>query len=82
MRVRFTLTMDDVTINGQEFDSIALDWDSDVDEREVLDLSHQWISTQNFLSQRMEGLTKVGESSLTIEPFQESEDWDLPELHP
>lgn len=82
MRVRFTLTMDDVTVNGEEFDSIALDWDSDVDESEVLDLSHQWISTQNFLSQRMEGLTKVGESSLTIEPLNESEDGDLPELHP
>lgn len=69
MKVKFTLTMDDVRVAQREIDSLIIDWIDDVNEQEVLDLSHRWISTQNFLSQSMEGLERVGESSLTIEPL-------------
>ena len=69
MKVKFTLTMDDVRVAKREIDSLIIDWIDDVNEQEVLDLSHRWISTQNFLSQSMEGLERVGESSLTIEPL-------------
>jgi hypothetical protein len=68
MRVKFTLTMDDVTVADHDIDCIIIDWIDDVNEQEVVALSHRWISTQNFLSQSMEGLSRVGESSLTIEP--------------
>ena len=73
MKVKFTLVMDDVTVDRQFIDCIAIEWIEEVDEEKVLDLSHQWISTQNFLSNRMEGLTEIGESSLTIEPLEEGE---------
>ncbi|HSG98936.1 MAG TPA: hypothetical protein VLB27_02735 [candidate division Zixibacteria bacterium] len=69
MKVKFTLTMDDVTVAENDIDCLIIDWIDDVDEQEVIDLSHRWISTQNFLSKSMEGLTRVGESSLTIEPI-------------
>ncbi|MFQ5606468.1 MAG: hypothetical protein ACE5GA_00870 [Candidatus Zixiibacteriota bacterium] len=69
MKVKFTLTMDDVKVAKREIDSLIIDWVDDVNEQDVLDLSHRWISTQNFLSQSMEGLERVGESSLTIEPL-------------
>ena len=69
MKVKFTLTMDDIKVDQREIDSLIIDWVDDVNEQEVLDLSHRWISTQNFLSQSMEGLERVGESSLTIEPL-------------
>lgn len=72
MRVKFTLTMDEITVNNRDIDCLILDWIDDVDEKEVVELSHRWISTQNFLSQSMEGLSRVGESSLTIEPLDES----------
>jgi len=71
MQVKFTLTMDDVTVNGKDFDSIILDWISEIDYNEVLNISHNWISSQNFLTQRMVGLSRVGESSLTIEPLED-----------
>nr|MBN2276906.1 hypothetical protein [candidate division Zixibacteria bacterium] len=71
MQVRFTLTMDDVEVNGRNIDSIILDWISDVDYNEVLAISHNWISSQNFLTHRMTGLNRVGESSLTIEPLED-----------
>lgn len=73
MKVKFTLVMDDVTVDQRFIDCIAIEWVEEVDEKEVLDLSHRWISTQNFLSSRMEGLTEIGESSLTIEPMEEGE---------
>ena len=43
------------------------------DQQEILEVSHQWISSKNFLTQRMEGLTRVGESSLVIEPLEDTE---------
>jgi len=69
--------MDDVVVNDRTFDQIILDWESDVDQEEILDVSHKWITTQNFLTQRMIGLTRVGESSLTIEPLEEADN-ELP----
>jgi hypothetical protein len=72
MRVKFTLTMDNVEVEGKKIDCIILDWESDVDRNEVLSISHDWITSQNFLTQRMTGLNRVGESSLTIEPLEES----------
>jgi hypothetical protein len=73
MRVKFVLTMDDVVVNDQKIDQIILDWESDVEKEEILEVSHKWITTQNFLTKRMVGLTRVGESSLTIEPLDEPE---------
>jgi hypothetical protein len=71
MKVRFTLEMDDLTVNDRHFDSVVIDWISDVAQDEVLEMSQQWMTAQNFLTSRMAGLQRVGESSLTIEPIDE-----------
>lgn len=68
MKVRFTLTMEDVTVEERHLDNIILDWEQEVSQDEVLDLSQKWITSKNFLTSRMIGLNHVGESSLTIEP--------------
>ena len=74
MKVKFVLTMDDVVVDDEAIDQIILDWVSDVDQQEIMDVSQKWITTQNFLTNRMVGLTRVGESSLTIEPLEETDD--------
>ncbi len=74
MKVKFVLTMDDVTVNDRVIDQVVLDWISEVDQNEIMEVSHKWITTQNFLTHRMVGLTRVGESSLTIEPMEEASD--------
>ena len=74
MKVKFVLTMDNVVVEDRLIDQVILDWVSEVDQQEIMELSHQWITTQNFLTQRMEGLSRVGESSLTIEPLEEPSD--------
>jgi hypothetical protein len=74
MKVKFVLTMDDVTVNDRVIDQVVLDWISDVDQNEIMEVSHKWITTQNFLTHRMVGLTRVGESSLTIEPMEDATD--------
>ncbi len=70
MKVKFTLTMDDLIVSGDHYDEVTIDWVSEVAQDEVLKLSQQWITSQNFLTHRMVGLTNVGESSLTIEPME------------
>jgi len=62
--------MDDVTINEQRVDNITLDWEEDLNQDQVIELSQRWITSQNFLTSRMVGLSRVGESSLTIEPVE------------
>lgn len=71
MRMRFTLTMEDLVVDSTQVDNMIIDWVEDVSQAEVLEMSHQWITSKNFLTERMVGLKKVGESSLTIEPVDE-----------
>jgi hypothetical protein len=71
MKMKFTLTMDDLLVNGTRIDNMIIDWIDDVSQEEVLEMSQLWITTQNFLTERMVGLKRVGESSLTIEPVEE-----------
>ena len=73
MKVKFVLTMEDLVVDDKEIEQVVLDWESEVDQQEILEVSHQWISSKNFLTQRMEGLTRVGESSLVIEPLEDTE---------
>ncbi len=73
MKVKFVLTMDDVTVENQNIDQLIFNWESEIDQQEILEVSHKWITSKNFLTSRMEGLTRVGESTLTIEPLEEAE---------
>jgi hypothetical protein len=62
--------MDDVVVDDQRLDNVVLDWEEDLNQDQVIELSQKWITSQNFLTSRMVGLTHVGESSLTIEPVE------------
>jgi hypothetical protein len=73
MKVKFVLTMDDLMVGDQSIDQVVLDWESEMEQTEILEISHQWITSKNFLTRRMVGLNRVGESSLTIEPLDEAE---------
>lgn len=73
MKVKFVLTMDDVVVNDQCFDQVIMDWIDELQQEEILEISQRWITTQNFLTTRMQGLERVGESSLTIEPLEETD---------
>jgi hypothetical protein len=73
MRVKFVLTMEDVVVDNTTVDQLILDWESDLEQNELMEISHRWITSQNFLTSRMVGLTRVGESSLTIEPLEEDD---------
>ena len=76
MKVKFVLTMEDVVVNDESIKQIILDWISDVGQQEIMEVSPKLSKHQNFLTHRMVGLTRVGESSLTIEPLEEAADAD------
>jgi len=69
MMVKFVLTMEDLMVEDRHIDCLEFGWTGDLSQDEILALSRKWITTQNFLTDRMVGLDRVGESSLTIEPF-------------
>ncbi len=71
MKMKFTLTMEDLLVEDTKVDNMIIDWIEEVTQEEVLQMSQQWITSQNFLTERMVGLKRVGESSLTIEPVEE-----------
>ena len=74
MKVKFILTMEDLVVDDRNIDRVIFNWETEVDQSDILALSHEWITSQNFLTQRMVGLTRVGESSLTIEPMEDTAD--------
>ena len=78
MLVRFVITMEDIIVNDQSIDRLIVSWQQSVSRIKILELSHQWITSQNFLTSRMIGLQKVGESSLTIEPMEDIPDFHIP----
>lgn len=69
MKVKFTLNMENLLVEEKHIDRLCISWINEVTEEEVLTMSGQWINAKNLLTQRMIGLNKVGESSLTIEPM-------------
>ena len=71
MKMKFTLNMENLDVNGRTIDTVILDWIDEVSQEQVMEMSQQWISSQTFLTERMTGLHRVGESSLTIEPINE-----------
>jgi hypothetical protein len=71
MKMRFTLNMENIEVGTRKIDNMILDWVDEVSQDQVLQMSQQWISSQTFLTDRMIGLRRVGESSLTIEPVGE-----------
>ncbi len=71
MKMKFTLNMEDLIVEGNEIDNMIVDWVEEVTQERVLEISNMWISSQTFLTEKMVGLTRVGESSLTIEPVEE-----------
>ena len=77
MKVKFVLTMDNVVLKDRIVDQVVLDWTSDVEQQEIMEVSHRWITTQNFLTRRMVGVARVGESSLIIEPLEEDAHFPL-----
>lgn len=78
MLVEFVLTMEDLIVDNQQIDELIILWRQNLTKTEIFQLSQQWINSQNFLTSRMVGLQKVGESSLTIEPMEDIPDFHLP----
>jgi len=72
MKIKFTLNMDNLLVDKTRVDRLIISWVSDLSQDEVFSLSQKWISDQDFLLHKMDGLKRVGESSLTIEPLTKS----------
>jgi len=72
MHVKLTLTLRNALVNNRWVDVVSLEWNTQASPEEVLHMSQEWITTQNFLTRHMSGVKKVGESSFTIEPLEES----------
>ena len=72
MKVRYILTMENLVVHGKRIDNLRIDWQDNATLEEVMEFSHKWLMTQNFLTSHMNGLSEVGESSITIEPVEEN----------
>lgn len=71
MQVRFILTMYDLIVDGQQIDQVVIDWTEELPTHRVMAISREWVDTNNYLTKRMVGLQRVGESNLEIDPIDE-----------
>ncbi len=72
MRVNFILHMQNAVVNGKSYDELIIDWFEEMNWEEVNAVSQKWLKDHNFLTSRMSGLTRVSDSSLSIEPMEEA----------
>ena len=72
MRVKFELKLHDTVVENKRINCIIFDWESELEEQEVLELTHKFITSRKFFTSRMSGLDYVRESELSIEPVEEN----------
>lgn len=70
MLYEFVLIMDDLIVCGTQVDQCIFSWQQELPESQVTTYSLEWLNSHNYLTSRMVGLERVGESSLTIEPIE------------
>ncbi|MDP2815197.1 MAG: hypothetical protein Q8O19_00785, partial [Rectinemataceae bacterium] len=66
----YILTMEDLVLHGERIDSLIIDWQDETTREKVMALSQKWLTSRNFLTSRMVGLSGVGESAITFEPIE------------
>lgn len=68
--------MENAVVHGKRFSKLVIDWQDEQTREEVMRFSQKWLSSRNFLTSRMNGLSYVGESSLAITPAEEGDEVD------
>jgi len=68
MLVQCTLAMIDVIVDNTHYDEIEITWLQTMSDEELYTASQAWFCEAGFLSRRMTGLQRVGDSSLTFNP--------------
>jgi len=69
MKVRYILTIKGGEVMGKSLGQIEIDWEEEATPGKIIKLSRAWLTQKDFLLPRMPGLSRVEESSLTIEPI-------------
>jgi hypothetical protein len=69
VKIQFELNMKEAVVNDKLIDQITIIWPEELTAQEVIDISIRWMVTKYFLVNRMDGLQKVKESTLTIQPI-------------
>ena len=66
LQVRFTLTMNDVLVNGENVGTIIIDWLAKTSYDEVAAVSRAWLESREGFATYMTGLTDFGDLSLQM----------------
>ncbi len=66
-RVKMTLTLRGVVINGEHKDLIKISTEEELTEKDFVDLTMDYVSDPKFLKNRVAGLTEIKESEIEIE---------------
>ncbi len=74
MLVRLVLKIENVVVNSICYDELSFDWTENTSEKDIANFSQFWGDNSSLLTQTMDGLTKIGSSSLIIEPVNISEE--------
>ena len=67
MNIKFTLTMNDVFVEGKRVGTIIIDWLAETSEEELAAVTEQWLLCGDELAQRMTGMTDYGEMYLEVQ---------------
>jgi len=66
IQVRFTLTMKDVVVNGENVGTLIVDWLAKTSYDEVAAVSRAWLESREDFVTHMTGLTDFGDLTLQM----------------
>ncbi len=77
--LKITLTMTSskegpIIVDGKEIDEIRIEWRQEYSISSIMDIVTAWNEEKFYLTTKMTGLERVGESTLTLEQQPEMDD--------
>ena len=68
-KTKVTLILKDLIVDGKHIDYLEIEWELDLTQKEVFDLSRKWIDSRHFLREMIKGIERVTNSQMIIEPM-------------
>ena len=66
IKVRFTLTMHNVVVSGENVGTLIVDWLADADYEEVAAVSRAWLDSREDFAYQLTGLKEFSDLSLQM----------------
>jgi hypothetical protein len=67
VKVKFTLTMHDVFVDGKQIGTVIIDWLAETNQEELAEVTRRWLTSGDEIARKMTGMTDYAEMFLEVQ---------------